>query len=47
VQPLLQSLVVTDGVNFTFQLGVSKDALKKLKDILVSRAAFNNAADPE
>lgn len=47
VQPLLQSLVVTDGVNFTFQLGVSKDALKKLKDILVSRAASNNAADPE
>jgi DNA-binding LytR/AlgR family response regulator len=47
VQPLLQSLVVTDGVNFTFQLGVSKDALKKLKDILVSRAAFNKAADPE
>ena len=37
VQPLLQSLVVTDGVNFAFQLGVSKDALKKLKDILVGR----------
>ena len=37
VQPLLQSLVVTDGVNFAFQLGISKDALKKLKDILVGR----------
>lgn len=35
VQPLLQSLVVTDGVNFTFQLGVSKEALKQLKDLLV------------
>jgi DNA-binding LytR/AlgR family response regulator len=37
VQPLLQSLVVTDGVNFAFQLGVSKEALKQLKDILVGR----------
>ena len=37
VQPLQQSLVVTDGVNFAFQLGISKDALKKLKDILVGR----------
>lgn len=39
VQPMLQSLVVTDGVNFAFQLGVSKEALKQLKDILVSRAS--------
>ena len=38
VQPLLQSLVLTDGVNFTFQLGISKDALRKLKEILVERA---------
>ncbi|MEE0670146.1 LytTR family transcriptional regulator DNA-binding domain-containing protein [Prevotella sp.] len=37
VQPLLQSLVVTDGVHFTFQLGISKEALKQLKDILVGR----------
>ena len=37
VQPLQQSLVVTDGVNFAFQLGISKDALRKLKDILVGR----------
>ena len=39
VQPLLQSLVVTDGVNFAFQLGISKEALKQLKDILVNRAS--------
>ncbi len=39
VQPLLQSLVVTDGENFTFQLGVSKEALKQLKDLLVGRVA--------
>ncbi len=37
VQPLLQSLVVTDGANFTFQLGVSKEALKQLKELLVGR----------
>lgn len=37
VQPLLQSLVVTDGVNFTFKLGVSKEALKQLKDLLITR----------
>ena len=37
IQPLLQSLVVTDGVNFAFQLGISKEALRKLKDILVER----------
>ena len=37
VQPMLQSLVVTDGVNFAFQLGISKEALKQLKDILVGR----------
>lgn len=37
VQPLLQSLVVTDGVHFTFQLSISKEALRQLKDILVGR----------
>ena len=37
VQPLRQSLVVTGGIHFTFQLGISKDALKQLKDILVGR----------
>lgn len=38
VQPLHQSLILTDGVNFAFQLGISKDALRKLKDVLVVRA---------
>ncbi len=37
VQPLLQSLVITDGVHFTFQLGISKEALKQLRDILLKR----------
>ncbi len=45
VQPLQKSLVVTDGVNFTFQLGISKEALKQLKDILV-RIAYNNGNQP-
>ena len=39
VQPLQKSLVVTDGVNFTFQLGISKEALKQLKDILVRKVS--------
>lgn len=34
VQPLTQSLVVTDGINFAFQLGVSKDALKSSRKFL-------------
>lgn len=38
VQPLLQSLILTDGIHFAYQLGISKDALRKLKDILVVRA---------
>lgn len=28
VQPLQKSLVLTDGVNFAFKLGISKEALK-------------------
>lgn len=40
IQPLLQSLVLTDGTNFAFQLGISKDALRKLKDIMVQRVTI-------
>lgn len=47
VQPLLQSLVVTDGVNFTFQLGVSKEALKQLKELLVGRVPNKIHVDVE
>lgn len=42
VQPLHQSLIVTDGINFAFQLGISKEALRKLKDIMVQRVTQNN-----
>lgn len=45
VQPLHQSLVLTDGVNFAFQLGISKEALRKLKEVLVLRA--NKQLDTE
>ncbi len=38
VQPILQSLILTDGVNFTFRLGISKEALKNLKTVLVEQA---------
>lgn len=41
VQPLNQSLVVTDGVNFAFQLGISKEALRKLKDLMIQRVNNN------
>ena len=33
INALRQSLVLSDGKNFAFQLNVSKDALKKLKEL--------------
>lgn len=47
VQPLLQSLVLTDGVNFTFLLSISKEALKQLKDILVKRIPNKTSVNVE
>ena len=38
VQPILQSLILTDGVNFTFRLGISKEALKSLSTVRVEQA---------
>lgn len=35
---LRQSLTVTDGVHFAFQLGISKEALRQLKIIMVEHA---------
>lgn len=34
---LRQKLVLSDGENFEYQVNVSKDALKKLRDMYVSR----------
>lgn len=35
---LRQSLTVTDGVHFAFQLGISKEALRQLKVIMIEHA---------
>lgn len=35
INPLNQRLVLSDGENFAFQLQISKDALKKLKEMYV------------
>lgn len=46
VQPLQKSLVLTDGVNFAFKLGISKEALKLLKALLLMRVT-NSMAEKE
>lgn len=38
INPLRQFLILTDGVNFAYQITVSKDALKQLKAIMVEYA---------
>ena len=35
IQPLKKRLIMTDCKNFTFSMEVSKDALKKLKDVIL------------
>ena len=44
INVLRQILTVTDGVNFAFQLGISKEALRQLKTLMVEHAN-NNKAD--
>ncbi|MDE6553029.1 MAG: LytTR family transcriptional regulator [Muribaculaceae bacterium] len=39
---LRQRLVLSDGENFEYQISVSKDALKKLRDIFVAGIAAAN-----
>ncbi len=41
INVLRQVLTVTDGVNFAFQLGISKEALRQLKNIMVEHANNN------
>lgn len=36
-----QALTVTDGVHFAFKLGISKEALKQLKQVMVEHANKN------
>lgn len=38
INVLRQSLTVTDGVHFAFQLGISKEALKQLKQVMIDHA---------
>lgn len=38
---LRQKLVLSDGENFEYQVSVSKDALKKLRDMYVSNLALS------
>lgn len=38
ISVLRQKLVLSDGERFTFQLDVSKDALKKLKELYVGKS---------
>lgn len=41
INVLRQVLTVSDGVHFAFQLGISKDALRQLKSIMVEYANRN------
>lgn len=38
INVLRQVLTVTDGVHFAFQLGISKEALKLLKQLMINHA---------
>lgn len=41
INVLRQSLTVTDGVHFAFQLGISKEALKQMKALMLEHAKNN------
>ena len=40
---LRQKLILSDGENFEYQISVSKDALKKLRDMFVSPSSADKA----
>ena len=42
---LRQKLTLSDGENFEYQINVSKDALKSLRDMYVSRLSLDKNAD--
>lgn len=42
INVLRQKLVLSDGKNFTFQLDVSKEALKQLKELYISSLNVTN-----
>ena len=39
----LQKLTLSDGENFVYSVGVSKEALKKLRELYVARTSFPNS----
>lgn len=41
INVLRQSLTITDGIHFAFQLGISKEALKQMKTLMLSHATNN------
>ena len=43
INVLRQSLTVTDGVHFAFQLGISKEALKQMKALMLEHAKNNQS----
>lgn len=45
INVLHQSLTVTDGTHFAFQLGISKEALKQMKTLMLNHA--NNHSDTQ
>lgn len=44
---LRQKLTLSDGENFQYQINVSKDALKKLRDMYVSRLSIKTQKEKE
>ena len=38
INVLRQALTVTDGIHFAFQLGISKEALRQLKTLMMEHA---------
>ena len=47
INVLHQSLTVTDGVHFAFQLGISKEALKQMKVLMLNHANNNKAVSQQ
>lgn len=37
IEPLKKSLILSDGIHFAFQLGISKDSLRTLKDLIMEQ----------
>ena len=47
INVLHQSLTVTDGVHFAFQLGISKEALKQMKVLMLNHANSNKTVSQQ